>query len=74
MSKKQIPITVDFDNERLIGWIAVDPKMEGMLTTGYVLRPAIYTTEPEKGNQLQSLSLVFDRELSEKIKKSSNAL
>lgn len=72
--KKQIPITIDFDNERLVGWIAVDQKMEGMLTTGYLLRPAIYTTEPGKESQLQSLSLVFDRELAEKIKKSNKAL
>lgn len=73
--KKQIPVTIDFDNERIVCWISVDPKLEGMLTSGYVLRPAIYTAVPgEKGSQLQSLSLVFDRELSERIKNSNEAL
>lgn len=73
--KKSIPITIDFEPDRVVAWISIDSKLEGMLTTGYILRPAIYTTVPgEKDSQLQSLSLVFDQELSERIKKSNEAL
>ncbi len=72
--KKQIPITINFEPDRVVGWIEIDDKLEGLLASGHVLRPLVMTMEPSKENKLAGLGLVFDKELAEDIKKKTDAL